>query len=502
MKKVNDFFIRFENFFQQRQEIICWISFALFLVVTFVSTMTHEPWIDEIYAWDISKYSISDIFYEMRYEGHFALWSLVLYPFSHIGLSLKTLGIVSWFINALGVGYFLKRAPFAWWSKIALLITLPFLYVNPAISRCYVLIPILVFILADVFQKTQNKELWDEKDDGFIKAGILLALLANTHVYTEGFAGIVGGVLFFQTIRDWKELSAIQKKKRIVAFSIAILGAVIAFLQIAPSILYSSVFTDGEKHGLSPFVFISSSGITSPQAKLLVTAAIVGSGIYLLKRDIISTIIVLVSVLFMVAICVFVYGSGVSNRALMWVYFVLFGLWITARKKSETKVSSILLVILCASLYNPTLMLRDLKDLYSGESRFAYFLKDTINKETPIYSNPESFCCVINDYLPEHNFYNLKNQTKLVLNADRIEPEAEMSEEYFKQIFLKNPDLEYIYAIDCRLKTLANPENIIERFNLPFNYDILYPQTEIQKEYFIQYYLLKVYRPAKQNHEN
>ena len=502
MKKGNNSFKKAEDILLQKQQIICWVCFALFLVVTFVSTMTHEPWIDEIYAWDISKYSISDIFYEMRYEGHFALWSLVLYPFSHIGLPLKTLGLVSWLINALGVGFFLKQSPFAWWAKIALLITLPFLYINPAISRCYVLIPILVFMLADVFQQTQEKELWNKKDDGFIKAGILLALLANTHVYTEGFAGIVGGILFFQTICDWKELSAVQKKRRIIAFSIAIFGAVVAFLQIAPSLLYSSVFTDGEKHGLTPFIFITGSGITSPQAKLLVAAAIIASGVYFLKRDIISIIIVLVSILFMVVICAFVYGSGVSNRAVMWFYFVLFGLWITARKKSEFKASSILLVIFCTSLFSPTLMLRDFKGLYSGESRFAYFLKDTINKETPIYSNPETFCCVISDFLPEHKFYNLKDQTKLILNADRTEPEAEKSEDYFRQIFSNNPNLEYIYAIDCRLKAQTNPENIIERFNLPFDYDILYPQTEKQKEYFLQYYLLKVYRPTKQNHEN
>ena len=42
MKKVNDFFIRFENFFQQRQEIICWISFALCAAGIFLSLRPFE----------------------------------------------------------------------------------------------------------------------------------------------------------------------------------------------------------------------------------------------------------------------------------------------------------------------------------------------------------------------------------------------------------------------------------------------------------------------------
>lgn len=497
---------RLGSAFSNKGQTICHGSFVLFLILTLISTLTHEPWIDEIYAWEISKFSISGIFYEMRYEGHFALWSLLLAPFSHLGFPLKTLGIISWSLNAVGVAYFVRKAPFSWWAKIALMLTFPFLYVNPVISRCYVLIPIFIFIFADVFQKTQKKECWEKNDDGYVLTGMLLALLANTHLYTEGFVGCVGLILLVQTICDWKTLSQKQRRNRALAFLIGIGGVLIAFLQILPSLQYSSVFVSGEEHSASPLVFLNGSGLLHPFPVRATIAAItvIATGIYLLKNNITALLIAIISILYMVALCVLVYSARTMNRALMWFYFIVFCLWISAQQKSHSDENknnatpSILIAVLSLSLINPVLMIKDFSNLYSGESRFAYFIRDFIDADTPIYSNPNRWCCVIKSYLPGYNFYNMKDRTELAFDADRALPEAEKSSEYINNIF-EEIDADFVYLMDSRQKSKSDPENIIERFDLPFVYEQIYPQTEEQKEYFLQYYLLKVHRPTRSN---
>ena len=485
------------------KEIILYGAFLLWLIITFVTAITHESWIDEIYAWQISKFSIPDIFYEMRYEGHFALWYLILAPFSHLGFPLKTLGIISWVFNSAAVFYFIKRAPFEYWAKIILIFTVPFLYTNPAISRCYVLMPLLIFILADVFAQIQKKKDVYKKCDAYIICAVLLALLANTHVYIEGFTGIVGLILFCRTVREWKELSKKQKRNRIIAFIIAIGGALIALLQILPSLGNSSVFVSGNNYSKGPLDFITGSGITSKYAIAFTLIVLIAIIIYLIKKSITATVIVIASNVFMIAVCMLVYGVGVPNRMIMWLYFVLFGLWIAVQndKKVENNeyfkriIPSVLILLISLVLINPYKNISDFKGIYSGESRFAYYVEDTVSSDTPIYSNPNPWCCVIMEFLPDYKFYNLKDGKKLVPRADRELPKKEKAEKYLLDIFDKNPNADTIYIMDCKNKNDNNSENIIEQFNLPFEYTTIYPKEAGHKDYFLQYYLLKVQRP-------
>lgn len=485
---------------------LLWGCFAAWLGLTLLSTLYHEPWIDEIYAWQISKFSIRDIFYEMRYEGHFALWYLILAPFSHLGLPLKALNIVAWAINGVTGWYFLKKAPFSVWAKLLLLLSVPFLYTNPVISRCYVLIPLLLFLLAEPFIQTQKPEVWKEKKDGYLACGILLALLANTHVYVEGFAGIIGLILLIQTIRDWKYLSSRQRGKRIGAFAIALVGALVALLQVFPSFLYSSVFTDGQQHGSSPLAFLYGSGLNGKPLMLLSMLVLMFIGIYLLCRNLLSVIIVLVSNLSMVAMCMLVYGGSIPNRAVMWLYFVLFCLWITETMpkasrffkvpsvKWEKVAASIFVGILAIMLFQPTKTISDFKNLYSGESRFAYYIEDNLPADVEIYSNPGTWCCAIMEYLPEYTFYNVKDREILKPRADRIKPTAQDIEQYIIEIF-RNTDRDTIYLMDCQMQSEGSAQSLLEQANSKFTYTVQYPQTEDQTDYYLQYFLIEVQRP-------
>ncbi len=298
-----------------------YLSLALSLAVSLVATMTHEPWIDEIYAWQISKFSVPDIFYEMRYEGHFALWSLLLYPFSHLGLPMKVLGGISWAANALALVYFVRKAPFGVRTKTLVLFTAPFLYLNPAVARCYVLIPAVLFPMASLFSKisafTYNP---GDAGNAFVSAGLLLALIANTHVYSGGFALIYGAMMLSSTLRAWTRSSKADRIKCVVGLAIGIIGALVAVLQVAPSLSHSSVFTKNDlQFSLSNLKnlggFFIGAGITDKRAMVLVAALYILTSIYLFKEDFQSFLILLASNIYMALVCVFVYGAGVQQRA-------------------------------------------------------------------------------------------------------------------------------------------------------------------------------------------
>lgn len=499
-----------------------YVPLILSLIISFIAAMTHEPWIDEIYAWQISKFTFLDIFYEMRYEGHFALWSILLSPFSHSGLPLRTMGLISWTINAFTMIYFFKKAPFNVLVKNLVLFSVPFIYLNPSISRCYVLIPLFLFPMASLFSQMKSLMKNPEKEtNAFVVSGILLALFTNTHVYSEGFALIYGIMMLYFTIKAWKHSSKSNKINCSVGLLIGMLGAFIALIQVIPSITYSSVFTNKESQFVLSdikkiFEFLTGSGITGKKSIVFVAVIFVSISYFLLKKDFFSFLFLLVSNLYMAMICVFIYGAAVQNRAVMWFYFVIYSLWITTEKLhqqeckqheikvfADTKiiygkqgilaVPSILLAVLTLFLLQPSKNFFDFSNLYSGESRFAYFIKDTVSQTEVLFCNPNSWNCAVMEYIPDYQFYNIKDGKALIPRADRVGLDDEQAEQYIYDIFRNNPDKNCVYIIDSDI--YHHKTNFFERCQLPFEYETLYPQTEEQKEYFIQYFLIRVSRP-------
>lgn len=479
--------------------VVLWVCFVFYVSFTLFLVLRHEPWIDEIYAWQISKFSISEIFYEMRYEGHFALWSLILYPFSHGGLPLKALGIVSWALNALAVFYFAWKAPFKWWAKIPLMLSFPFLYRLPVISRCYVLIPLLLFPLANHFSQLIEEGIVDCKQKNIIVCSVLVAFLANTHVYMEGFVAVVSLYLFMLTVRNWSKLNISQKCTLLGAFLIILIGVLVAFAQVYPSLDNSSVFKGGTHNTIGFIAYLNTFSAHEPLfARIISWLLILAVLLFLWKNSLFSLLVFIASCLFIMACAMMAYWS--SNANSIWFFILIFCLWLAVGvKKSQLGVhdkvaySSILMLVMSLWLAtSPRPIISDIKTYYSGESRFASFISKTISKDTRIYSNPNAWCCVIEEYLPEYQFYNVKDGAELYPRRDRLPIDSVKATYYLQRAFDENQGGRYIYVMDCVFK---QDKDYMERYNIPYQYEVLYPKTKEQRDYFLQYYLLKVYRP-------
>ena len=95
---------------KKTEKIIGWVLFSLYALLTLAAVFHHEPWQDELHAWVISReLSIFQIIHWMRYDGHFALWHIILHPFSAGGLPLDTLNLIAWAFCMTGTGLLFFR---------------------------------------------------------------------------------------------------------------------------------------------------------------------------------------------------------------------------------------------------------------------------------------------------------------------------------------------------------------------------------------------------------
>ncbi|MDX2098837.1 MAG: hypothetical protein SFW36_13760 [Leptolyngbyaceae cyanobacterium bins.59] len=147
-----------------------------YFVLILVGTLNHAMWRDEIGTWLVSRDSPSlpEFFANVQYGGHPALWYLCLRLLSYltpnpIAMQLFHGAIVT------GMTYlFVRYSPFPRWQTLLFCAGYFPLYEYAVISRNYSLELLFLFGFCTLFpQRTRT----------YLPLSILLALMANTHVY-------------------------------------------------------------------------------------------------------------------------------------------------------------------------------------------------------------------------------------------------------------------------------------------------------------------------------
>lgn len=363
--------------FSKRQEnITCWIVFIVFAVLTLATVILHEPWRDEIHAWFLAKeYSIPRLWYEMRYEGHFVLWYLILMPFAKLGFPLITLNIISWAVFCIAVALFLQKSSFSLASKITVLCSCAFLFWYPVVSRCYVLIPVLLFLLAILYEDRNSKPL---------RFAFLIALLANTHAYIEGFVAGISLVFFIKDVLlVWNRYTKEERIAHIAALAIIAFGVVIAFLQVAPALFVNDRSGAASIHFniLSVAGFLTGSYIWIPLTPIF-SAIFVFVLTYLFQKDRTQFFILACSLLYMGIFAIVLYGAGVANRALLWFFLLIFALW---NLKGASARKSALLIACTLFIVRPSLNVQDWRKDFSPMQSAVKYIETNYAEKTPIF---------------------------------------------------------------------------------------------------------------------
>ncbi len=160
--------------YDNREKIFNWVVLIIYLAITGIAVMSHEAYENEAQSFLIVRdLSIPQILSQLRYEGHSFLWYMVLVPFIKLGLPIAYQNFISWAFGIATVILILKKFNVSKLLKIIIIFSSGLLYFYTAIARTYAMIPLLLVLIALIYEKRDQHP--------YIYA-ILLALLANTHL--------------------------------------------------------------------------------------------------------------------------------------------------------------------------------------------------------------------------------------------------------------------------------------------------------------------------------
>ncbi len=216
-----------KNFFNKTE----WVVFIIFLVLLCVVNFFHEPWFDEAQAWQIARCaSLKDILFEIpHYEGHPALWHLMLFLPAKLGFSYE-LTLKAFSIVAIGLSGWLLifKSPFPKIVKFLLPFHYFVFYQNGVISRPYGYMTLALILMAVAFSGRNDKPL------KFVASMILLCMLSGFGIVLAGGIAIAW-VLEICIEKEWRFFQTnFWKDRRILILIILLVIATILILQILP----------------------------------------------------------------------------------------------------------------------------------------------------------------------------------------------------------------------------------------------------------------------------
>lgn len=223
-----------------------YLLLAAFLLLTGILILIHAPWHDEVQAWLMARDSNpwSLLFHYLRYEGHPGLWYLLLMIPAKLKLPLVFLNLLSVAFMALAAYLILFRSPFPTIIKVLLPFSYFFFYQYAVIARSYALIPPLLFSVAVLYRRKNERPLI---------YFTLLILLACVSLHGTLIALSLLLLHLGDLRKGWAALSPGSRKRNIVGLLMFALVLVIMIIMLVPPPDISSAqkYNFGIKHFLT-----------------------------------------------------------------------------------------------------------------------------------------------------------------------------------------------------------------------------------------------------------
>lgn len=422
----------------------CSIMFAAYIVITFVGALFHEVWFDEAQFWVIARdIQLDELINQMAHEGHSALWALILMPFAKAGLPVLALGIISWAIMCSAEWVLLFRSPFSLPLKAAVTFSAGMLYINVTVSRVYALIPLILFLLALLYKQREKYA---------VLYGLLIGLLANTHIMMCGVVAVLGIMMFIDTLRDFKTRGAKGNVKQLAGLFLGGLLVLALLMQIFPS-MSSNNFTSTNEYTVTTLVNGFLTGFTGVSASLfgemqlfnnmhIVTAllniffmaAIIAVG-FLVRKNVRILIIYITSLLSEIIVTCAIWYIN-PNRAALILLTVVFCSWLffsdkenrsekrilpegisiidalmSLDKKAEKVITLCLSVVLFMTVpLGVFFIASDIVRPFSPSKETAEFISENIPENTTIVTMNDSNAVDVSAYLTDYSFYDVNSR--------------------------------------------------------------------------------------------
>lgn len=411
-------------------------ALAAYSAVVLLLVLYHEYWFDEAQAWNIARDNdIAGIIGMMRYEGHPPLWHFILKIFIGLGCSWQALGLVSWGFSTAAAAVVVFALPVKPYLKAAVLLSSSMLYINSVISRVYCVINLLLVLIAWVYPNRKKHPLL---------FGLLVALLANTHICMCGLVGIIGIFMLIDYFGDFKTNTVRQNVLNTCGLLTAGAGVVLLVLPLLNSLGSNSaaaenVYTVG---GVLTSLVTSVSDIVDsgsrsnlPLLPGLIFSVTIQAAMFLmfvfLRKKRRTFVTALVFTVFYIVIVEVVWYSQ-PNRGALFIFSLamicvmgraeqpvsgkkqetsgsrLVGKFIELDKRTESSVSVLCAVMLIMSAPSGIKYAADdLRGEFAPYKAAAEFIEENVPADALLVSSSDAYAALM-IYLPERQIYSTR----------------------------------------------------------------------------------------------
>ena len=435
-----------------------YILVFIWFITVLIAVLHHEVWFDVALSYlFVKEHTLKDILFEMGHlEVHPPLWYLAEYPFVKIlGCKLAVLQVIAFAFTFLSVCFFCFKSRFNFFIKFLFIFSAGMTYLLPVIGKNYSLIPLFIFILADIYPERLQKP---------VLYAFVIALLSQIHAMMWGFCAICSFFFLAEIIQ-----SQFNSYKLTHCLKISIKHIIAVVILVLDFMYLKFLFKDFITGNIND---LSSAGI---QVKIhdLITMIPLNIGIpngfesyFFIAVSIIlfliifiinkkSSVILLFSVLCLEAVSGIFLAGVPAQKMYVAVLFLIFSCWICEKKNKITDVSKdiILSVLLAVLFFNPP---------------FYKVIKDEINNFS---SNQPEMQRYLNSNLDENDKILLcVNDTNLDLfYLPYITDIKKTNIQYFKTDTVNNSYLdEYISKNHTDIKFIVIPNSIEQNLKYPY----------------------------------
>ncbi|MBR3355212.1 MAG: hypothetical protein IKG47_07665 [Oscillospiraceae bacterium] len=385
----------------------------------------HEAWRDEGQSWVLVKNaSLKELILDLCVEGHPALWFMTILPFAKLGVPFQCFHLLSITMMSIAFYLMLQVSPFPYWAKLLLTCNSVFWYYNPIIPRIYSEAVLLLVLLCSVYDKREEHP-WIY--------GILLFMLAQSHVLLEGLAIALVFERFCVLLK-----SKGQAKQSVPSFVLGTIGGLLAFAELFPragtrrsvDISSSGILANMTKERISLLTDATTSclwGFTENWKQIgMLVFLLVGAAILLIisfnEEGLLKTIyrsLTLVVALGIPLFIVFFVYSIHEQMATLFLLILLSLMWIAwadkGREKQKRFMLAIVIVILLASA--PTTikaMAYDINERYSNSKDMANYIIDNTPEDAVILVNDSEYNTPVYSYVLDKReditFFNVQKR--------------------------------------------------------------------------------------------
>src|SRR5580700_4131925 len=132
---------------------------AAFFLLELINILHHAMWRDEMQVWSFAEHSHSlrELLYLTRYEGHPAIWQLLVYSISGLFTNPLAMQFLHLAIATMTAYVVTRYSPFRLLEKVLLIFGYFLFYEYATISRDYALGILFLFSFCAVFQPGPQK---------------------------------------------------------------------------------------------------------------------------------------------------------------------------------------------------------------------------------------------------------------------------------------------------------------------------------------------------------